>query len=137
LCLKKQQQQQHEPTRDETMLENTTNKVNDNVKSMKQLIKKEDGDNETILKNIECLKNVAFCNEVFNKHCTSVQDYSEDHVQIKHFNLNAVYSFRCTVCDYHTKVKNFIEQALFDMYVRSATMLFPYLKSMHRTEMEI
>ena len=82
---------------------------------MNQLIKEEDGDNENILKNIKCLKNVAFCSEVFNKHCTRVQDYSEDHVQIKHFNLNAVYSFRCNVCDYHTKVKNFIDQALFEL----------------------
>ena len=114
LCLKKQQKQ-HEPTPgDETMLKNATNEANDNGKSMNQLIKEEDGDNENILKNIKCLKNIAFCSEVFNKHCTSVQDYSEDHVQIKHFNLNAVYSFRCTVCDYHTKVKNLIDQALFE-----------------------
>ena len=116
LCLKKQHQQQHELTPgDETMLENATNEANDNVKSMNQKIKEEDGDNAKIIENITCLKNVSFCSEVFNKHCTSVQDYSEDHVQIKHFNLNAVYSFRCTFCDYHTKVKNFIDQALFEL----------------------
>ena len=97
------------------MLENATNKANDNGKPMNQLIKEENGDNETILKNIECLKNVAFCNEVFNMHCTSLQDYSEDYVQIKHFNLNAIYSFRCTFCDYRTKVKNLIDQVIFEL----------------------
>ena len=93
---------------------------------MNQLIKEEDGDNENILKNIKCLENVAFCSEVFNKHCTRVQNYSEDHVQVKHFNLNAVYSFRCTLCDYHTRVKNFIDQALFELAklcVRSANLV--------------
>ena len=95
------------------MLENATNKANDD--GMNQLIKKEDGDNETVWKNIKLLKNVAFCNDVFSKYCTSVQDFSEDHVQIKHFNLNAVYSFRCTFCDYRTKVKNLIDQVLFEL----------------------
>ena len=93
---------------------------------MNQLIKEEDGDNENILKNIKCLENVAFCSEVFNKHCTRVQNYSEDHVQVKHFNLNAVYSFRCTLCDYHTRVKNFFDQALFELAklcVRSANLV--------------